>query len=173
MTEICKEYSVLLPNWNGAYYNTGVMVISRQQKEIFKQPKKEIFNFYEQSYLNMRIAQENISIYDLNYKFNRMSCMDRITGEERYDSYVLHYAGFPSLDFVKSLIRHDIQKWENDKPNYKYKKHILIHVGGGLGDQIDVEPAIRYLAENVYPDDDINIKTHYPQLYEHIKNPKE
>lgn len=176
----CKDYGVKLNNWNGKYYNTGVMVISRVHKYIFKKPDKEIFNFYEQGYLNMVFAQNmrtsesqvyGLEMLDLSYKFNRMACMDSFTGEERHASFIIHYAGFPSLDFVLQLISKDLKKWQVTSPNYYYPRHILINVGGGLGDQVNAEPAIRFLKNHVYPGDDISIQTHFPELFKHLDLP--
>jgi hypothetical protein len=180
LIQACNDYDVKLRNWNGKYYNTGVMVISRIHKYLFKKPEKEAFNFYEQGYLNMVIARETrtndakidgVVMYDLPYKFNRMACMDGFTGEERHASYIIHYAGFPSLDFVLQLIPRDIEKWEATAPDYKYKRHILINVGGGLGDQVNAEPAIRYLKDKVYFGEDIIIQTHFPRLFQHLNLP--
>lgn len=178
--QACKDYEVNLKSWNGKYYNTGVLVISRIHKYLFKKPDKETFNFYEQGYLNMIFAKElrtnesyieGIVFYDLPYKFNRMACMDRFTGEERHGSYIVHYAGFPSLSFVLDLIPRDLEKWEKTKPDYKYRQHLLINVNGGLGDQIDAEPAIRYLKDQVFPGADIHIQTHFPKVFSHLGLP--
>jgi len=175
--DACKEYNITLPKWNGKYYNTGVMVIARKFKQLFKKPEKEIFNFYEQGYLNVVIAKyiqdmEEDVIFELPYKYNRMTCMDKFTGEERFNSYIIHYAGYPSLEFVLSLIKKDIKKWEFDYPEYKYKKHILIDVQGGLGDQVSAEPPIRFLKEMIYPNDDVTVVTHWPRLFKHLNNLK-
>jgi hypothetical protein len=94
--------------------------------------------------------------------------MDQFTGEERFASYMIHYAGYPSLEFVLNIIRSDKQKWERDKPDYKYRRHILVDVQGGLGDQISAQPAVRYMREHVYPEDDIVIKTHFPEIFRGI-----
>jgi len=172
--EACKEYGIEIPKWDGRYFNTGVMVIPRHFKHLFKKPEKESFNFYEQGYLNAILSQflersgNEHSIFELPYKFNRMTCMDGFTGEERHASYILHYAGYPSLEFVISIIKMDIEKWEKDYPNYNYKRHILVNVQGGLGDQICAEPAIRFMKKRVYPDEDINVITHWPELFRHL-----
>ena len=171
MIDICKQYNVTLPKWNGKYYNSGVIVISKRHKYLFKKPEKEIFSFYEQSYLNMKIALEEPVMYELGYKFNRMTCMDKITGEERFASYIMHYAGYPSLDWVLDLIPKDIEKWKEAKGNYKYKRHIYISVNGGLGDQINAEPAIRFMQKYVYPDADIRIGTHWTRIFKHFNMP--
>ena len=172
----CKDYNLVLNDWNGKYYNTGVMVISRQQKQLFKKPKIEIPNFFEQGYLNAKIAQaeeasEEDYVHGISYKFNRMTCMDKITGEERHDSYIIHYAGFPSIEFVLGIIAKDIKKWEDTRPEYKFQQHILVNVAGGLGDQLCAEPSIRFMKERIYPEADIKILTHHPILFRHLGLP--
>ena len=170
LIDTCKQYGATLSKWNGAYYNTGVMVISRRHKSFFKKPEKEISNFFEQTYLNMVFAKEEDAIMmDLDYKFNRMTCMDQFTGEERHASYIIHYAGFPNLNFVMDLIPRDLEKWERDKGNYNYKRHIYVSVTGGYGDQIAAEPAVRFMREELYPKADFVVATHWPRLFEHFK----
>lgn len=175
MMDVCNKYGVKLPNWDGKYYNTGVMVVSRRHIDMFQKPDQEIFSYYEQSYLNMIIAlrkeREEIKVFELPYQFNRMTCMDFFTGEERFASHIIHYAGYPSLDFVLDLIPRDIARWEQDAPSYKYKSHILVVVSGGLGDQICAEPAIRYLKNNLMSDDDITVLTHFPEIFSHLGLP--
>ena len=168
LIDICRDYGVTLPKWDGRYFNTGVLVISRHHKQIFKKPDREIFNFYEQSYLNMRIAAERIPMFELEHKFNRMTCMDRFTGEERFASYIIHYAGVPQVAMVMDLIPRDIEKWEQDEGNYNYQRHIYVSVTGGYGDQIEAEPAVRFMREQLYPDDDFVVATHWPRLFSHF-----
>ncbi len=174
LIESCKDYGVTLGNWKGTYYNTGVMVVPRQWKFLFKKPEKELFNFYEQGYINARIHQElekvgnEHRVFSLPYKFNRMTCMDKFTGEERFASYVMHYAGFPNLNFVLDIIKSDTEKWKASNGKYEYKRHILIEVQGGLGDQLEAQPGVRYLSEKIYKDEDIIVLTHYPYIFEGI-----
>ncbi len=169
--QACKEYETTLPNWDGQYFNSGVMVVSRYHKDLFKKPEKEIFNFYEQSYLNIMIAKMKIKTFEITHKFNRMCCMDGKTGEERFDSYAIHYAGVPDVSILPGLIAKDLEKWKNDAPEFKYQRHILIDVQGGLGDQIDAGPTIRYLLKYIYPNDDVRIVTHFPRVFQHINAP--
>jgi len=168
MIDACKVYDIKLPNWDGRYFNTGVMVLSRQHRWMFQKPEIEYCSFYEQTYLNVKFAKEIPEIFDLPYKFNRMTCMDRYTGEERFSSYIIHYAGYPNLSFVLDLIPKDIKKWEEAKGIYEYQKHILVKVSAGLGDQIDAEPTVRFAAKHLYPNDDINVLTHWPEIFRHI-----
>ncbi len=49
MYEVCKAHDTNVPDWDGKYYNSGVMVISRTHKYLFKKPDIESCIFYEQS----------------------------------------------------------------------------------------------------------------------------
>lgn len=170
LIDVCKQYGMKLPKWDGRYFNTGVMIISRQHKQLFKKPIYEVFNFYEQSYLNMLIAKEKVTMFELEHKFNRMTCMDRFTGEDRHASYIIHYAGVPQVELVLQLIPLDIKKWEKDKGDYNYRKHIYVSVTGGYGDQIASEPAVRFMREKLYPNDEFIIATHWPRIFSHFDN---
>ena len=81
--EVKKVYNVDLSKWDGTtYYNTGVMVISKCHRHIFKVNSeiKPLRNSYgEQTYLNMRIIQSGIKVFIIPPTFNRMSFMDRLT----------------------------------------------------------------------------------------------
>lgn len=169
--QACSEYGVICPEWDGHYYNTGVIVLSRAHKNIFKKPEKEIFNFYEQTYLNIQVALNKTPMHNLKYWFNRMSCMDPYIGENRHSSYIIHYAGFPQPQMLPSVVANDLNIWNKNHPHYNFKKHIFINVQGGLGDQLSAEPAIRYLINNIYPKDDIRITTHFPRLFQHLNVP--
>jgi len=168
LIDCCKQYNITLPNWNGKYYNTGVLVISQIHRSLFEKPEKEYFSFYEQSYLNMMISFKDIKVFDIDHKFNRMTCMDQLTGEERFDSYIIHYAGYPNLDYVMNVISHDLKKWMIDNiSGYKYIKHLYVSVNGGLGDQICAGPALEYLIK-MYSKDEVVIATHWPRIFKHL-----
>lgn len=183
LLETAKAYGIdpSKINWNGKYYNTGVMVISKCHKKIFNRPESEISNFYEQGYLNLVISKEESHrtkedtplMYDLSYHFNRMTCLD-ISGEPRHASYIIHYAGyhyFTQPGEIELIIKDDLRKWEEDGPEYNYKRKIVIVVSGGMGDQICAEPSLRYI-QKIYKDTaDIIITTHYPRLFEHLNYP--
>ena len=172
MIDTCKAYNVKLKNWNGKYYNTGVMVLSRIHKQLFKKPDLEYFSFYEQTYLNMKIAELEIKIQELDYKFNRMNCMDRVTGEDRHASYLIHYAGCPDRNLIVQIMKDDLNKWKQANGNYKFQVHIAVEINGGMGDQVAAEPALRGLRK-VYPEADIVIASHWPRLFEHLKDSME
>lgn len=171
---IAKEYNEQIKNWDGKYYNSGVMVISRIHKQLFKKPQNEVCNFYEQSYLNLRIINDKITMHDLDYKFNRLSCMDKHLGEHRLCSYIVHYAGvgipdkFGKLHVnLNQLIPSDLEKWNNKEYLY-YKKHAVIAIGHNrLGDHVATEPVVRFIINNS-KDTKFIVMSSYPSLYRHL-----
>ena len=140
--EVRKVFAVDIKNWNGSdYYNTGVMVMSKCHRYLFKitEEIKPLRNaFGEQTYINMKLMANNVKIFPLHFKFNRMSIMDRITGMTRLDSYLVHYAGDGDKLFEK--MDRDIEQWKKDAPFYTYRRNIFIWSLGGLGDCIATEP---------------------------------
>jgi len=169
--EVRKVFDVDIKNWNGTdYYNTGVMVMSKQHRYLFKiteeiKPMRNAFG--EQTYINMKLMANNVKIFPLHFKFNRMSIMDRITGMSRLDSYLVHYAGDGDRLFEK--MDRDIEQWKKDAPDYKYKRNIFIWSLGGLGDCIASEPVIRFIKGKVYPNDDVYVMSKEHYLYDHIE----
>jgi ADP-heptose:LPS heptosyltransferase len=158
-------------SYNGKYYNTGVMVISRCHKMLFAKPEVEVGNFYEQTFFNMRLFDEKVKIKNLDYKFNRMTCIDGISGVSRLDAYIVHYAGCPDLDLMTSLMKKDLTSWKYDKER-KYPQRVFVSVSGGLGDQINAQPAIRFMREKVLLKAEIIVATHYPRIFRDIKGIK-
>lgn len=109
--------------WNGEYYNSGVIVASKQHREIFQSPRVETNHFYEQSYINGMIFRHNLDVFRLPYRFNRMFLMNRLTREARHDSYFLHYAGINaaiSQSDLLTMMRGDLDVWAQAKPDYKF-----------------------------------------------------
>ena len=160
--------------WNKKYYNTGVLVVSKEHKHVFQKPAQEINSFYEQTYLNAVIYHLGIKVFDLPYRFNRMYALDHLTGEERHDSYFMHYAGvslnLPKNEMLK-LMRKDLKVWKKSAPEYKFQKNIAFIVEGGMGDQIAAEPAVRYGIEFVYKGENIIIISDWPELFTHLGVP--
>ena len=162
-------YGEPLKKWKGKFYNSGVMVISRMHKQIFKMPKGVNFVETDQPYINLRILNDDVSMFDLDYRYNRMDLLDKFIGISRLDSYIVHYAGAPK-EILLGVLQKDIEQWKNDGPEYKYTRNILISVTAGMGDQLCAEPAIRY-TEKVYPDANIFVVSHFTRLFEHLDMP--
>jgi hypothetical protein len=171
MSMICQKYGQpLKEDWDGSYYNTGVMVVSRIHRGLFKVPVNQhvIGEFYEQDYLNMKIYADKVKMHSLEYIFNRMSSMDKYVGENRHASYFIHYAGCP-IDPCP-IIRGDLDIWKRDAPTYDYKKNILVTLEGGLGDVVDAEPVLRYISQKSYPNQNVVVYTaeRYNRVVQHI-----
>jgi len=170
MKSICQSTGEEINRWKEQYYNTGVMVISRRHKELFTKPILEYENFYEQSYINLRIINDKWDVHELGYKFNHMSAMDMKLGTQRHSSYIVHYAGqADQIPNFHQVIRDDIKKWEDDSGSYKYPRGVLVNMSGGIGDQIDAEPVVRYMKETYYKDDEIVVVSHWPRLFRHFE----
>lgn len=175
--DACKKFSVSIPKYSGQSYNTGVMVLSRLHRGIFKYPGKE-FNVYdtgkghgvyhfEQPYINTQILANDYKVQELPYKYNRMSFMDALTGEHRLSSYIVHYANAIPPEQRLPVIQNDLVSWSNTS-DYFYPRNIHVNVGGGLGDQIDAEPVIRYMTQHVYPKDNVRVRTDFKPIFNHL-----
>jgi len=169
IVQASEYYKEPLKDWDGKFYNSGVMVISRRHKQMFKLPKGIDFVETDQPYLNLRICNDKIDMFQLDYKFNRMDILDKIIGISRLDSYIMHYAGAPR-DQIFNVLLGDIKQWEIDSPEYKYDQNIAIAVSAGMGDQLCAEPVIRY-TQKIYPDAKIFIISHFKRLFEHLDIP--
>ena len=169
--EAMQVYKVELPDWDRiSYFNTGVMVISQDQRHLFNQPEgivRQKYNFGEQTYLNLRIQQRKVPVFELSHHFNRMSILDSITGISRLSSWFVHYAGYPG-DTILTTIKNDLKGWEKDGADHYYPPVLFLNISGGLGDQVCAEPVVRYIRERVYPDARIFAISTYPELFSHI-----
>jgi len=167
-----RVYDIELYKWNNKFYNSGVMVISRIHKQLFKLPLLIDTIETDQPYLNLKIAVDKIEMFDLSYRFNRMDILDKETGIHRFDSYIIHYAGAPQ-DQLFPIIVNDIRELNDSSPYYeKYsKQNIVIKVSAGMGDQLCAEPVIRYIRNTYFNSDniDITVVTHHKRLFEHIE----
>ena len=123
--KMCKIFDFQYRKWgrkkgNLIYFNTGVMLMSKIHRKIFQAfdlelflKEEELFDFYEQSYLNYLIQSNNISYHCIDYRFNHMRC---VNWDNKSKSYIIHYAGFDSYRAWKEF-RKDYHSFEsrNDK----------------------------------------------------------
>lgn len=83
--------------WKSGYINAGVVVASKQHKDVFNISIDEICMMQamldivmpEQDYLNYMIKKLGFGVHELSYKFNHIKYFDG----NRFDSYIIHYAG--------------------------------------------------------------------------------
>ena len=72
MLHFLSENNVEPKEWNKKYYNTGVMVVSKEHANLFIKPLIEHNHFFEQSYLNLLFSVFKAKVHDLHYKWNRI-----------------------------------------------------------------------------------------------------
>jgi hypothetical protein len=135
---------------------------------LFRKPDIEVSNFFEQSYLNMMIQRMKIPVFDLMHQYNRMTCMDKFSGKDRYESYIIHYAGVGFRDNSFSVIAKDAEIYDSIPDDYVSRQRIWINVQGGMGDQIQAEPTIRFALKNVWKGADVRVSTHFPEFFKHL-----
>lgn len=94
--------------WGRGYFNSGVMVASRQHREVFNKDNgllKWISRdttgelFANQTYINYLVKKFRIEVYDIGYKFNHLghdfdgNTIAPKNSETRFRSYIIHYPG--------------------------------------------------------------------------------
>lgn len=84
-------------------WNSGVMVVSRAHREIFRTDVPEFqdyvklresvdfFMYYDQNILNYRTRQLGFAVHDMGYRWNHTRGVGR--SAQRFNSYIIHYAG--------------------------------------------------------------------------------
>lgn len=162
-----QKYKIEIKKITNDYLNTGVLVLSRRHKSIFKPVSTILGEFND--YFNVILQRDKTNVFELEYKFNRIHYQDNFIGITRHDSYIIHYAQAPD-EVMFDLIPKDLEVWKKDSPKYKYNRNIMVSVSAGMGDQLCSEPAIRYL-KKIYSDSKIHIVTHFPRLFEHLGLP--
>jgi hypothetical protein len=83
------------------FYNTGVFMFGRNTASIFKNSNKfnslvntkNIYDFWEQTYISSIIQKYDIPNESIDYSFNRMNLGKRDQLNERYKANFIHYAG--------------------------------------------------------------------------------
>lgn len=166
LAEASQTYHIdIEKDYNGAYYNTGVMVVSRLHRDMFKLPATQsIFNHYDQSYLNLFIQANHVKVHKLPYQYNRMVLVDDLTGDHRLNSYIIHYAGI--LQHAEKIIENDLGRWK--RGHRSIPKKAILAVGARLGDIVSAEPIIRHMILKEYPDYEITIVSTEPRVFGHL-----
>jgi hypothetical protein len=163
----------------GVYFNTGIMMLPSTMRSMLKEPEKPIMNFYEQTQFNWELFKfatnkPDFKICQLSHRFNRMSHIDKRTGESRLDSFFLHYAGAVGSDGTRGgvveVMKKDLAAW-NDGPR-TYRKNILMRTGGGIGDLVATEPVVRFAAERMWPGQNLVVQTAHHEIFQHIEGIK-
>ena len=88
--------------WHEGYINTGVFVVSRLHREIFKRFKGRLWTIkwgYDDVHLGYQINRLGMEIHELDYRFNHMCMFSELWNGSplRFDSHIIHYAGKASF----------------------------------------------------------------------------
>lgn len=112
---IQKKYGNI--EWRDGYINTGVFLTSKIHKDIFKPIKGEYYTAYgsDDVHIGYNINKLGFKIKELSFKFNHMTMFseDWNNRANRFDSYIIHYAG--QGKFNKRLSRFDNIKEDYNK----------------------------------------------------------
>jgi len=149
----------------GQYYNTGVMVFDNNLD--FGPPDFLVNHYGEQSFINQHIVDHNVDVFELNYKWNRMSCT-WIKGIDPRDAHFIHFAGqnYPEdQGGLPKFIRERLKEWKANQ--FQGISKILIVTGGGMGNQVSTLPTIEEIMR-LHPDSMFGIHSAYPEVFEHL-----
>lgn len=101
--------------WTKTYFNSGVMVVHRRHREIFKHdtqlhPGKRVV---DQTQINYRLQQLKYPAFDIGPRYNYFVALSASARQfdERFHSEILHYAGyeyFYSRPSLEERIREDL-----------------------------------------------------------------
>jgi Glycosyl transferase family 8/Glycosyltransferase family 9 (heptosyltransferase) len=160
--------------WDGNYYNTGVLVSARCHRHLYAKPPVQWNHFGEQTWFNVVLCGNKAKVFQLPYRLNRMVTLNSFYGEDRLDAWFLHYAGVHSFcgpENALKLIAHDLHQWQQNRPAYRYRSHVALVIEGGLGEQIAAEPAVRYARDVLYQNEDLVIVSKRGEVFRHLELP--
>jgi len=115
--------------WNKDYCNTGVLVVSKRHQPIFDINHGQVVHLHEQTQLNYNIKKMGFWVHHIHRRFN---CMDFINPSERFEAYIVHYAGrgytdeFHNMEKKLTRIKEDlsiiqkIEEYENGGRNSEH-----------------------------------------------------
>lgn len=83
--------------WKNGYVNDGMMVASKQHKEMFTPINGQYFlrTGNDDTHLGYQIIKNGFKVKELDYRFNHMTMFSEPWNgsKNRFDSYIIHYAG--------------------------------------------------------------------------------
>ncbi|MFK3873358.1 glycosyltransferase [Pseudoalteromonas rhizosphaerae] len=103
-------------DWNGDYFNVGVMVASRQHKNAFllDANQKGGNRYPEQTLINYNVNKQGYETYHLPYTFNHMYFLS-VDNHKRDQSSLIHYAAIPQ-EVREKLIAYDLKCFDEGLP---------------------------------------------------------
>ena len=88
--------------WNSGYINTGVFIVSKLHKEIFNSINGKYYTMdgSDDVHIGYQIHRLGFKTYELDFRFNHMTMFSEPwnNSANRFDSYLIHYAGVGIFD---------------------------------------------------------------------------
>lgn len=82
-------------NWSTGFMNGGIYIVHKCHKNIFKKTDK-LWGYpgFDSGHISYHIAKYKLKHIDLGYSWNHMTMFSEPwCGANRFDSYIIHYAG--------------------------------------------------------------------------------
>ena len=85
-------------NWRTGYFNSGVIVLSKQHKDLFSNPElREKFNsqFNDQTLINYNLFKNEYNFHPLETRFNGMEIngfSSRVENGNKINAFIMHFA---------------------------------------------------------------------------------
>jgi lipopolysaccharide biosynthesis glycosyltransferase len=92
--------------WLKTYFNSGVMVVSRQHRDAFAPVTEAYDEPFDQGLLNYRVQKLGYRIFDIGHRFNHTGVASLTA--DRFESYIIHFAGQKQQrpDAIRADLRH-------------------------------------------------------------------
>ncbi len=91
--------------WKSGYINTGFFLVSKQHQKIFEKINGKLWMDigWDDVHLGYNVHKYNFEVYELPYQFNHMTMFSEPWNgnANRFDSYIIHYAGKGIFDIKK------------------------------------------------------------------------
>lgn len=157
------------------YYNTGVIVASKEHRPLFIPAALEVDCFSEQSFFNVRLWDRKTKVFQLPYRWNRIHALSELTGEVWDDSYFAHYAG--CFGAGNQALKSNLEEFAAQAARFAsyvpgnvpaFLQNIRIDYQGALGDIVAGEPLIRFLVETLYAGQNVTVRCTQPEVLAHL-----
>lgn len=85
--------------WKSGYINTGFFMVSRMHKEVFSPVNGSYWTGWgsDDVHIGYQIKKLGFKVHQLDHRFNHMTMFSE-HGENRFDSFIIHYAGAGIFD---------------------------------------------------------------------------
>jgi lipopolysaccharide biosynthesis glycosyltransferase len=112
----CKRVGIPMPDWDGRYFNIGVVCFGQAHREIFSDPPTMITAaFPEQDWVNVQIARLAPKMFCIPCKYHDWKFLMKADAEidklAKFNRFVIHYAGQKKNAILAEEIKGDLLAW--------------------------------------------------------------